>query len=188
MRIGDSLLNGRFVLGVLTLLVVTLGGCQTGGSHATSQPTVPRGSSAELVMYISDQAFVTAEPGYRAVYTLAYGKVDPGEFDQLVWFMRNTGLISGSWRHDADTRLNRAAVGFMICRACDIRSGVGWNLTGLGRYAWRELQYKGIARGGGESGLVSGGEFVGILSRADAYMRRTGRTDEPAVELEQPAE
>jgi len=179
-------LSGRGLIAAAGLCVA-LGGCQVGGRRlATTQPVVPRESSAELIMYISDQPFVTAEPVYRALYALAHGVAFEGEFGELAETLRADGLIGKSWGYAADRLLNRGAIGFMVCRACEIRSGVNWMLTGLGRYAWRELQYKRIAGGGGESGLMSGGEFVGLLSRAEQYLQRTGKGDVESVELERP--
>ncbi|MCK4341905.1 MAG: hypothetical protein KAY37_09310 [Phycisphaerae bacterium] len=157
-------------------------GCQTTLSHATTQPAVPRDSNAELVLYISDQSFITAEPAYRAVYLLAKGAPFTGEFDELTETLRAERLI-GRWVYPSDRILDRAAVGFMICRACRIRTGLNWNLTGLGRYAWRELIYHKIAAGGSELNYMSGGEFVGLLARAEDYLARTGKHDAQPVEL-----
>jgi hypothetical protein len=56
-------------------------------------------------------------------------------------------------------------------------------LTGLGGTRGGELQYKGIAGGGREAALMSGGEFIGLLSRAEEYLQRTGRAGEEAVKL-----
>ncbi len=170
-----------FPFAVLALALLT--GCQAAQRHATTQPAVPRSGNAELVSYIADQPFVTAETGYRAVHLLSKGTPFDGDFDALAGTLRADRLIGGHWRHAPDEYLDRGAVAFMVCRACRIRSGVNWTLTGLGRYAWRELQYKGIAGGGGEFGLMSGGEFVGLISRAEDYLRRTGKADVQRVEL-----
>jgi hypothetical protein len=170
----------------LVLGSLFLGGCRATGP-ATTQPTVPRDSSAELVLHIGDQPFVTAEAAYRAVYALWKGQPFPGQFDQLAGTLRAEDLIAKDWKHSPDHFLDRGSIGFMVCRACRIRSGLNWMLTGLGRYAWRELQFKGIAGEGSEYGLMSGGEFVGLLLRAEDYLRRTGKTELPPVELGSPA-
>ncbi len=163
------------------MVCVVLTGCQTPSPHATTQPAPPAGN-AELVLYISDQPWVTAEPAYRAVYVLAKGEPFNGGFDELTASLSQEKLI-GNWGYSPDRRLDRASVGFIVCRACKIRTGVNWNLTGLGRYAWRELIYHNIAVGGSEFGLVSGGEFVGILARAEEYQARTGKPESRSVEL-----
>ena len=53
-------------------------------------------------------------------------------------------------------------------------------MLGLGRYAYRELQYHQIAGPGGDLGLVSGGEFLGIVRKADEYKRHVGQTSDYA--------
>ncbi|MFN0138332.1 MAG: hypothetical protein ACKVS9_19690 [Phycisphaerae bacterium] len=167
--------------------LITLAGCATSDrAPATSQPAsqaaLPE-SNAELVDYISDQPFVTAEPACRAIYTLWKGESFAGSYDELVASLKAGKIVSELWDRPADGHLDRAAVGFMICRACGISSGVNWWLTGLGRYAWRELTYKGIARGGSEWRRVSGGEFLGLLVRADEYLVRQRRGNATSIDL-----
>jgi len=168
----------------LAFLIAALGGCQA--PHAPSETPPPRAGSAELILYIVNEPFVTAEPAYRAVYALSQGEAFTGEFSELTDKLRADGLIGKDWNHAADRCLDRATVAFMVCRACKIQSGINWLLTGLGRYAWRELQFKGIAEGGNETALMSGGEFVGLLSRAGEYLQRTGKAGEQTVPLGKP--
>jgi len=172
--------SGRLLGLAAAALAVVLGGCQT--PEATSTVDVPRSGNAELVLHISNQPFVTAEAAYRAVYLLAKGQPFAGEFDELAQTMKEEKLI-GPWAYGPGRYVTRADVGFMVCRACGIRTGVNWNLTGLGRYAWRELIYHGIAEGGDENHLISGGEFVGLLLRAEQYLARRGQLESPSVEL-----
>ncbi len=139
-----------------------------------AQAEVPRQSSAELMDYIGNQPFVTAEAGYRAAHFLARGESFDGDFPALSAELAGAAIIDDGWHYAPDYVLRRADVGYMICRACDIRTGINWPLFGLGRYAYRELQYLNIAGPGGEWALVSGGEFQGIVRRADEYRRRAG--------------
>lgn len=175
---------GLRVLGVEALgalLVLALVGCQT--PRATTQPALARTGNAELVQYISDQPFVTAEAAYRATYVLAKGEPFSGEFDELTQTLKAEKLIGGGWNYAAERYVTRADVGFLVCRACQIRTGVNWNLTGLGRYAWRELIFHNVAEGGDENHLISGGELVGILLRAEQYRVRAGKQEAPPVDL-----
>jgi hypothetical protein len=174
------------VVALATLALVALCGCQTGGLHATSRPAVPRDGSARLIMYITDQPFVTAEPACRAVHALAKKEPFAGDYDALLETLRSAGWAPRNWSPAADQYLDRAAVAYMLCRACEVRTGLNWTLTGLGRYAWRELQYRGIAGAGGDAALMSGGEFVGTLLRAEDYLQRTGKAEVAPVELGSP--
>lgn len=148
-----------------------LSGCAS--MRATSQPAIPAASNAELVDFISDQPFVTAEAGYRAVYVLWKGEPYAGDYSGVQSELVNGKIAASIWNHDPGHYLDRATVGHLVCRACEIKTGLNWMLTGMGRYAWKELQYRGIAQtSGGELGLISGGEFLGILNKAEAYTRQ----------------
>jgi hypothetical protein len=162
-------MNRTLAAAALLLAMIGLPGCAS--MRAASQPAVPAESNAELVDYISDQPFVTADAGYRAVYVLWKGQPFSGDYSGLQSELVNGAIAAGAWNHDPADYLDRGAVGYLVCRACDIRSGLNWMLTGLGRYAWKELQYRRIAQSGGETGLISGGEFLGVLIRAEEYTR-----------------
>lgn len=171
----------RQIAPIITLLAVlfaaTSTGCRATLSHAaaTSQPApqLPRNGNAELMEYIAEMPFVSAEAAYRAVHVLNTGTVFDGDFPALSARLAELKIIDGRWRLNPNDLVNRSEVGYMICRAAGVNTGLNWRLTGLGRYAWRELNYRGIVRGQiGEYGYVSGGQFLGILSRAEEYMSR----------------
>jgi hypothetical protein len=162
---------------------LSLAGCRAAQPHATTQPAVPTETNAELVEYISDLPYVTAESAYRAVHILAKGEIFQGDYADLAATMAAEGLIGPGWNHAGNTFVDRAAVGHLVARACQIRRGLNWRLTGLGRYAYRELIYLGIAHPSGEYGLISGGEFLGLLARAEEYLHKVGRAPGAAAEL-----
>ena len=185
---GHSTRGARCAPVFTRLLVCSAGlllfvGCQAAQPRAASQPAVPTDNNAELVEYISDMAYVTAETACRATYILAKGEIFSEGYDALVEAMKAEKLITGGWTHQADNFVNRAEVAMLIARAADVRSGLNWRLTGLGRYAHRELIYLGIAHGSGELGYISGGEFLGTLARAEDYMHNVGRPAGERAEL-----
>jgi hypothetical protein len=169
----------------LTLAGVTfLVGCQAAGPHAPAD--VPNANNAALIAHLADQPFVTAEAGYRATYALAHAQAFDGDFAALTDAMEQAGLVCERWDYPAQKRLRRGDVGYLVCRAAAVKTGLNWRLTGLGRYAWRELIYHGIARGGSEMNFMSGGEFVGMLGRAEGYMAKHARRGAAATELSAP--
>jgi hypothetical protein len=167
---------------LVTVLCLWLTACQSMLPRATTQPTIPAGNAA-LIQYISEQPYVTAEAAYRSVYVLWRNALFEGDFAALTEALREEEMIGKTWNLAADQYVDRATIGFMICRACEIRSGLNWQLTGLGRYAWRELQYKQIAGPGSEMNLIGGGEFLGVLARAEDYMRTAGKQQVERAEL-----
>jgi hypothetical protein len=168
---------------VVTLPALLLAGCRASLPRTTTQPAVPTDSNAELVDYIGNQPYVTAEAAYRAVYILWRGEVFEGDYDALVGELEEGRLIASGWHHAPDDFVDRAAVGYLVARACDIRTGLNWQLLGLGRYAWRELIYHRIAHASSEYGLISGGEFLGVLARAEEYLHDVGRAPSEKARL-----
>lgn len=173
------------VLGALALIA----GCR-GDRRDASATTRPAGltpevaeNSADLMEYVGNQPYVTAEAGYRAVYALWKFESHAGSFEQLRDTLREGRIISRGWNHAPDDLLTRADVGYMVCRATNIRTGLNWQLTGLGRYAWRELIYREIAAASSEANLISGGEFLGVITRADEYSARRGKAPPPNLDL-----
>jgi hypothetical protein len=164
---------------IATSFVMTglLLGCQAPQPHspdpAPTREPVPV-DNVELVSYIGQQPFITAEPAYRAAYLLRYGDAFTGDYDQLRTLLEDEGLVGRAWQHAPTERLNRGAIGYLLCRTAQIEQSLNWILFRLGRYAYRDLQILGIAGPGGEFSLVSGGEFQGILRRTENYMQEAG--------------
>lgn len=161
----------------VAMVFAAFGGCAgRDDSPTATHPAPPPEDNVSLLHYIADQPYVTAEAGYRAVYILWKREEFNGGFEELAAQLLSGRIIDGVWKHHPESRLTRADVGYMICRACDIRTGINWAVTGMGRYAWRELQFKEIAGGGGELGYIRGGEMVTVLAKAGEYAeRRAGR-------------
>lgn len=185
---GRSSAGGRRVfraaIGGLLLLAAVLGGCRASLPHADQAIPVPISSNAELCAYVSELPYVTAEAAYRAVHILYTGELHEGDFDSLVDALAEMKLIDRSWNYEPFEFVHRSSIGYMICRACGIKSGLNWWLTGTGRYAWRELQYRRIARtDAGELGLMPGGEFLGVLARAEEHLFKVGRPKSPRAAL-----
>ncbi len=143
---------------------------------------VPKADNAELMSHIADAPFVTAEAGYRAAYIVWRAEAFDGEYAALAQQLERGGLI-GDWNLAANEYLRRYQVGHMLCKAAGIQTGVNWNLTSFGRYGYRELVFHEIAEPRGDYGLISGGEFAGILRRLDDWM---SRRDGTRVELGEP--
>ena len=169
------------LVGAATLPTIT--GCRAALPRDASQTEIPADTNAELVEYISDQPFVTAEAAYRAIYILDSGTIFDGDYAALQAELETRGIVAGDWSYAENQCLDRAAIGRLVARACDIRTGINWQLTGLGRYGYRELIYRRIAHPGGEYGLVSGGEFLGVLARAEEYLHDVGRPAGESAEL-----
>ncbi len=152
-------------------------------AQAEADDPMPTQSSAALIAWIGRQPFVTAEAGYRIAHVIWAGKMFDGDYAELEAALEAGRVIDGVWEFAPDRPLNRGDVGYIICRAYNIRTGFWWNVLGLGRYAYRELQFHRIAGPGGEFGLPSGGEFQGIIRAADNWLADSGRMEAWRAEL-----
>ncbi len=167
---------------IACLAVLLLAGCRS--MDANAKPA-PRTGTAELVSHAAEQNYTTADTAYRATYALATGESFDGEFDALREKLLEQKLI-GDWPYESNERVRKADVGYMICKACKIQTGINWNVTSLGRYAWRELIYHNIANPSSEHGFITGGEFVGVLLKAEEFVQREGDADAGPTELKKP--
>lgn len=174
LRTGCRLLAG---------LALCLGGCAMRTPHVTSAPVVPADGNAELMEYIADQPFVTAEAAYRAVWLMIETEPYSGSFDDLTHELVQRKIAADSWHYAPDQTINNGTAAYLICRAAKINSSINFALTGLGRYAWKELQYRRIAEVGSESNLTTGGAFLAMLSKTDDYLHEMRRAPDQRSEL-----
>ncbi|MCA9243121.1 MAG: hypothetical protein KDA32_04140 [Phycisphaerales bacterium] len=170
-------MNPRYALWVSLAALTMLAGCAS-ALPRDSRP-VPTGGNAELMSHIADSPYVTSEAGYRAARIVWRGAPFEGDYAALSAELEQGGLI-GDWDLGATDYLRRYQVGQMLCVAAGIKTGVNWNMTGFGRYGYRELVFHEIAEPRGDYGLIPGGEFAGILRRLDDW---TARRDGTRVEL-----
>lgn len=171
------------LVAALLIPVACLIACRVTIPRSASAPALPEAGNADLMEYIGQQPLLTAEPAYRAVYILWKGEVFEGDFAALADLLAENRIVDPGWNYGPDTAVDRGAVGYMVCRAARVRGGINWTLTGLGRYAYRELIHHEIAAPAGEFNLITGGEFLGILARAETYLQQREKLPTPKVEL-----
>ncbi|MBK8915744.1 MAG: hypothetical protein IPM64_14310 [Phycisphaerales bacterium] len=160
-------------VGALAALLFGLSGCAAPRAAAPMTADARVGNAA-LVEYVADSPYVTAEAAYRMAYLLRHDALFDGEFAALRDELVEAGIVRRRWGHAAEQYINRATAAVLICESLRWPGGVNWRLTGLGRYAWRDLQYRNVAGSGADWGLVRGGEFLGMIQRAEEQLRARG--------------
>jgi hypothetical protein len=87
--------------------------------------------------------------------------------------MKSRGLLPAGFEGKADEAVERGTVAVMIAKVLNIHGGWAMHVFGQdnGRYAVRELQYKGLIPPSGEKQTFSGAEFVGIIGKMEDYQR-----------------
>lgn len=168
-------------LSVFAIALLFATGCRlTIPADRLPGPT-PAGN-AELMNYIAELPYLTADPGYRAAYLLWQNEPYEGEFADLAATLEQNEIVD-DWEVGPNDALSRDKIGYMVCRALDIKRGINWSVTGWGRYAWRDLAYLGIASRVSEIGFLTGGEFLGMMSRASDYVANRYASQSQRVDL-----
>lgn len=166
----------------LPLAAIT-SGCAARTPRATSEPSLPADGNSELMEYIAEQPFVTANAAYRAIWLMLESEPYSGGFDDLTQALATRKVIDARWHYDALQFIDNATAAYMISRSAKFNSSINFALTGLGRYAWKELQYRRIAEPGSELSLITGGQFLGMLAKSDDYLHDVGRASGQRSEL-----
>jgi hypothetical protein len=160
-------------LGVLAALA--LGGCAP-GRMTGSQATLPAGEeSPEFLDRLSSQKAVSENDAMRGILMLIrpQNKDEQGTFEDRVARLRELKIVDSTWDFDANRPVTRGKLAYMVYQAVHVRGGVILTLTGPSqRYCVRELHFQGIMASDIATTQISGGEFVAILGRADAYKNK----------------
>jgi hypothetical protein len=87
------------------------------------------------------------------------------------------GLIDPAWDLADGAPLSKGTLAFMLMKALNIKGGVTTAIFGPSRrYAFRELVYLRLMKGGADMEYVTGRELLDILTNAELY-KRAGSLD-----------
>jgi len=160
------------VFTVVAAGLVLQAGC---GSGAIANPQASLDadeSSAAFLDRLSSQQTVNENDAMRGMLILLDGQDNQAAFSERVEQLRSKDIIDPDWDVDACKPLTRGRLAYMIYQATDMPGGVMLTLTGPSeRYCLRELQYRRMMGNGSLFAPVTGLEYVGVLTRADVYIR-----------------
>lgn len=164
-------------------LLLLLAGCAVTRPQPKIDPATLDHDS--FLSWLADQPMVGAAEAYRAMLIAATGE-DPGaDFatNQQEVFRRD--IARPEWKLRPDQAIDKATAAFMAVQVAKVKGGINLNLFGralhLGdrRYAFREAIYQGAPWDPSTPYMVlTGGEFVSLLTWADALREGTA---EPAM-------
>jgi hypothetical protein len=165
---------------VAAMAAALLAGCAgPAGGIVGAEAQLPQGEqSPEFLDRLSSQKHVSENDAMRGILMLLDGQDAAKSFQDRVEALKGRSIVDSSWSFNAARPLTRGRLAYMLCQALEIRGGVILTLTGPSqRYCVRELQYQGLLASGIMTTEISGGEFVAVLARADAY-KNTGEVPE----------
>jgi hypothetical protein len=132
-----------------------------------------------FVHYLATLPAVTLGEAARAMLILTDGEETADTAAARMGEVERRGWIRPAWGLEPEDTVDRATLGYLLFRACDLPDSVNtmvWGSWGAGdrRYAMRQAVANGLMEYGPEYELVTGGEFVAALSRADEYLHGGG--------------
>lgn len=161
-------------MGLAILAALAAGGCGQPGRLAGPEAKLPAGEeSPEFIDRLSSQRAVSENDAMRGILMLVHGKDEQATFEQRVSQMRALKCADSTWDFDANRPITRGKLAYMVYQAVHVQGGVILTLTGPSqRYCARELHFQGIMASDIATTQISGGEFIAILDRADAYKNK----------------
>lgn len=143
--------------------------------------TIPEPPSLELKYFqeLFSQKIVTRKETIRAFLILLGKEKEVPDFDSQIAFLKEKGILPQKIADEfsPDEPLRKGLAAYMFCQALGIKGGLWLRLFGMNqRYALRELAFEGIMPRGNTDDLLSGKEFVLILTGAAEFLAEKTRT------------
>jgi hypothetical protein len=168
--------NARFAgLWAATAALAALAGCSSGTPvvNGGDAKLTAQEMSPEFIDRVNSQKYVSENDAMRGVLMLVDGKDEHETFQQRVDALRERKIVDASWDFRADRPVTRGRYAYMIYQSLHVRGGVVLAVTGPSqRYCLRELEYQGFMASDIVTTEITGGEFISVLTRADAYKKQ----------------
>ncbi|MFH1419742.1 MAG: hypothetical protein ABII12_15830 [Planctomycetota bacterium] len=171
----------------IAMLVWVGSGC-AGPRHSTPSVDPNELSDEGFQAYLAEIDLVTVDEAYRAMLILADGEDTCESFETRRSALESRGIAKSAWSLVPENVIDAGSVAYMICRICELRGGVSFNLfgrLGLGdrRYALRELEYREMIDDKVDYQYMTGASLVGLMAKADALMEKKGLYETETIEL-----
>ena len=172
--------RGKFTSVVLVAVgLACAGGCV--GSKRTYRPAQDHNvlNEIEFVHYLGALPTVSVDEAYHAMLLLADGEDSRRSFAERAAVLTDRGVVRESWGVEADDRLDKGTLAYMIVKICELPGGLNdamFGSWGLGdrRYALRTAIWHEMMPYGLPYHAVTGGELLSAITRAAEHMERDG--------------
>lgn len=159
------------------------GGCSRSLVEQPLDAGMPDHSEASEMDFwhsLPGRSAVSNSEGFHGVLLLADGADETATYEERLAVLKERGWVSGGFDEAGDLAMQRGTLAKAICHAMEIKGGVMMHLTNRSaRYAMRELAYVRIMAPSTENQVVSGLDYVGVISKAQDYaMLRASRQSE----------
>ena len=132
---------------------------------------------------IATKSLISNDEAFHGLLLYIDGKDDSTTYDQRVASLKSRGFLPKSFNHGATDALERGDVAVALAKHLGVRGGLTMRLTGITpRYATRELEYRGVYPPSSPQQIFTGGEFVGVIGKAEDF-HRGDPTNLPAAQV-----
>ncbi len=135
--------------------------------------------SVEFWHTLPSRSAVTNDEGFHGLILFA-DENDPNDtYEQRVDYFKALGWLDESFDEPANLAMQRGTLAKLLSHAMKIDGGVMMRLSGKSpRYATRELVHLGIMPQGTDQMVLSGYQYIGVISKAQDYeLLRQGRRE-----------
>lgn len=157
----------------LIVLVAWLPACQRSRVAENLDPLITQGgegSEMEFWHQLPGRSAVTNSEALHGVLLFSDGADATATWEDRLALLRERGWVVDGFSEPGDATVSRGTLAKALCHALQIRGGVMMHLSGTApRYALRELAYERIMASSSENQVVSGLDYVGIISRAQDW-------------------
>ena len=123
---------------------------------------------------LTDQPVTSNDEALHGLILLSEGTDPNKSYDERIQWLKARNWIDGSFDRPANEAATRGTVARILCGVLDIDGGLTMRVIGpQARYATRELVYLEILPPSSDQQALSGIQFVGLISRAEAFKEGT---------------
>jgi hypothetical protein len=159
------------------LVLLALTGCQRSVSTGELPVTYAVDDvEAEMNFWhgLTDKPVTSNNEALHGLILLAEGSDPNQSYAERIQWLKQRNWIDGRFDRPAEEAVTRGTVARVLCHILDINGGLTMRVLGAHpRYATRELVYLDILPPSSDQQGLSGIQFVGLISRAEAFKEGT---------------
>lgn len=132
----------------------------------------PSDENAELDFWhnLPGRSAVTNDEGLHGVLVFADGEDPTRSYQDRVALLKERGWVTGGFDEPGTLAMQRGTLAKALCHVLEVKGGVMMRVTDTSpRYAARELVYLGIMAPGTEQQVLSGLDYLGVISKAQDF-------------------
>jgi len=132
----------------------------------------PSDENAELDFWhnLPGRSAVTNDEGLHGVLVFADGEDPTRSYQDRVALLKERGWITDGFDEPGTLAMQRGTLAKALCHVLEVKGGIMMRVTDTSpRYAAREMVYLGIMAPGTEQQVLSGLDYLGVISKAQDF-------------------